>query len=138
MPYSACGRSVCQYVDVADKPGEGTRVLAALKEGGVNLLAFTAFPTGGGRSQIDVVASSGDVAAAAQKAGLKVSAKKQAFFIQGDDRPGAAAEWLKKLADAKINVTATNATCGGRGDFGLIVWVKASDVDAAAKALGAS
>jgi len=31
------------YVEVPDKPGEGARVLTALKEAGVNLLNFTAF-----------------------------------------------------------------------------------------------
>jgi predicted amino acid-binding ACT domain protein len=123
------------YVEVADKPGEGARVLGKLSEGGVNLISMTAFPSAGGKSQIDVVASSGDLDAAAKKAGLKLSAKKQAFFVTGDDRPGAVAEVLRKLADAKINVTATNAASGLTG-FGMIVFVKQKDLDAAAKALG--
>jgi hypothetical protein len=123
------------YLEVADKPGEGARVFEALQQQGVSLLSMTAFPTKGGKSQIDLVAGSGDLEAAAAKAGLKLSKKKSAFFITGDDRPGAVAEILKKLADAKINVTATNAACGQTG-FGMIVWVKPGDVDAAAKALG--
>ena len=32
------------YVQVPDKPGEGARLLAQLKEAGVNLLAFSGFP----------------------------------------------------------------------------------------------
>jgi len=32
------------YVTVPDKPGEGRRVLKALKENGVNLLAYLGFP----------------------------------------------------------------------------------------------
>jgi hypothetical protein len=35
------------YVEVPDKPGEGARVLGLLKEAGVNLRAFSGFPTGG-------------------------------------------------------------------------------------------
>ena len=34
------------YVHVPDKPGEGHRILAAVKEAGVNLLSLTAFPDG--------------------------------------------------------------------------------------------
>src|SRR5436305_14404646 len=86
------------YVEVPDKPGEGVRVLSALTEAGVNLLSFTAFPVGGGKSQIDVVPQ--DAAAlerAAKSAKLSLSVKKQAFFVQGPDRAGAAAETLKKL-----------------------------------------
>ena len=39
-------------VDVANKPGEGARLLGALRDAGVNLLAFTGFPKGR-RAQID-------------------------------------------------------------------------------------
>ncbi len=40
------------YTKTADNPGEGGRVLGALREQGVNLLAFHAFPEGG-ESQLD-------------------------------------------------------------------------------------
>jgi hypothetical protein len=124
------------YVEVPDKPGEGARVLGALKEAGVNLLNFTAFPVGGGKAQIDVVAQDADaLAKAAKNAGLTLSGKKQAFFVQGQNRAGAAAEVFRKLADAKVNVRAANG-CAGQGGFGLIVWVAPNDVAAAAKALG--
>jgi predicted amino acid-binding ACT domain protein len=121
------------YVEVADKPGEGARVLAALQKEGVNLLSLTAFPTAKGKCQIDLVAAGGDLDAAAAKARLKLSKKKQAFYVTGEDRPGAAAEILQILANAKINVIATNANVGP-GGFGMIIWVKQGDVEAAAKA----
>jgi len=112
------------------------RVLSALKEAGVNLLNFTAFPGAGGKAQIDVVAEdAGALAAAAKKAGLTLSARKQAFFIQGANRAGAAAEVLRKLADARVNIRAANGS-SGQGGFGMIVWVAPSDYAAAAKALG--
>ena len=130
-------RVTYSYVEVPDRAGEGAKFLGKLAEAGVNLISMTAFPTASGKSQIDVVVGSGDLDAAAKKAGVKLSAKKGAFFVSGDDRPGAVAEVLRKLADAKINVTATNAACGASG-FGMIVFVKQKDLDAAAKALGAS
>src|SRR2546427_13211834 len=92
------------YVEVPDKPGEGVRVLAALKEAGVNLLNFTAFPTAGGKAQLDlVVEDSNALAKAAKNASLNLSPKKQAFFIQGQNRAGAAHDVLRKLAAAKGN-----------------------------------
>lgn len=124
------------YVEVPDKPGEGARVLAALKEAGINLLNFTAFPGAGGKAQIDLVSESSDaLAKAAKNAGFTLSARKQAFFVQGQNRAGAAGETLKKLSDAKINVRAANGSAG-QGGFGMIVWVAPSDFAAAAKALG--
>jgi hypothetical protein len=123
------------YVEVPDRPGEAARVLNTLREQGVSLLSMTAFPRSAGNAQIDLVAGKGDLEKAAAKAGLKLSPKKQAFFVSGTDRPGAVAEIFGKLAQAKINVTAANAACGQTG-FGMILWVKPADVEAAAKALG--
>jgi hypothetical protein len=40
------------YVTVPDAPGEGERILSALKDGGVNLLAFLGFPLGGGQCRL--------------------------------------------------------------------------------------
>jgi hypothetical protein len=124
------------YVEVPDKPGEGTKVLNALKESGVDLLNVTAFPGAGGKGQIDLVPQDAEaLVRAAKKAGLTLSQRKHAFFVQGQNRAGACADVLRKLADAKINVRAANG-CAGQGGFGLIVWVAPSDFDAAAKALG--
>ena len=76
-----------------------------------------------------------DAAKAAKSAGLNLSPKKQAFFVQGQNRAGAAADVLRKLADAKVNVRGANGSAG-QGGFGMIVWVAPSDYAAAAKALG--
>lgn len=126
------------YVTATDKPGEGARVLAALRDGGVNLLAFHAFPTGGGQSQLDFLPSDEKAFQdAAKKAKLKISERKTVFLLDGDDRPGAVAELLQKLAAAGTNVTAVDAVKAGTR-FGALIWVKQADVDKAAKALGAS
>src|SRR5256885_16949237 len=90
------------YVEVLDKPGEGVRVLAALKEAGINLLNFTAFPTAGGKAQLDlVVDDAGALTKAAKGAGLTLSGRKQAFFIQGQNRAGAAAEVFRKRSEER-------------------------------------
>jgi hypothetical protein len=126
------------HFEVPDQPGEGTRLLEKLKEAKVSLLGFTAFPIGGGKSQVDVVpADPAAFLAAAKRAGMKHSPAKEAFLLQGGDRVGAVADILRKLAVAKVNVTAANASAAQGGGFGMILWVKAQDVAAAAKALGA-
>jgi hypothetical protein len=126
------------YTHCADSPGEALRLLSTLREGGVNLLAFSAFPDGMNRCQVDFVPENPDLfAKAAHKAGLTVSEKKQGFLIDGADRPGAVAEVLKRLADAKINVTAMDAVCAGGGRYGAILWVKPAALAAASTVLGA-
>ena len=126
------------YVAALDKPGEGDRLLTALRDSGVNLLAFHAFPTGGGQAQLDFVPD--DERAfqeAAKSAKLKLSARKTALLIEGDDRPGAVAELLHKIGEAGINVTAVDAVKAG-ARYGALLWVKEADVAKAAKALGAT
>jgi hypothetical protein len=44
----------------------------------------------------------------------------------------------RKLAEAKINVTAIDAVCAGAGRYGAILWVAPRDVSKAAKLLGAA
>jgi len=131
-------RKVAYYkVEVPNRPGEGVRLLGALREAGVNLLAFTGFPQGR-KAQIDFIPE--DEAAfkrAAKEAGLKVGAKKSCFLVQGEDRVGAVAEILSKLAAAKINVTAVDAIVAGGGRYGVILWVKSEAVAKTKRLLGA-
>ncbi len=126
------------YVPVPDRPGEGLKVLGALKNAGILLLACQAFPTGGGRAQFDLVPEDASkFKQAAQAAGFTLTGPKWAFLITGDDRVGAAADHAKKLADAKINVTAVTAIGAGSGRYGMLVWVAPTDYEKAATALGA-
>ena len=126
------------YVTVSDVPGEGQRILSALKGSGVNLLAFLGFPLGGGESQIDLVPEDPQaLREGAERAGATLSEAKRAFLIQGDDRVGAVADTTGKLAEANINVTAVAAAGAGAGRFGVILWVAPADYERAAGALGA-
>jgi hypothetical protein len=124
-------------MDVADKPGEAARVLTVLSQAGVNLLAFSGFPRGR-RSQLDFIPEDAELfRKALSVARLKVQAKKTGFLVQGDDRPGAVAEVLRKLADANINVTAVDGVSAGGGRWGAILWVKPQSVNKAARVLQA-
>ena len=124
------------YVTAPNKPGEGVRMLSALKEAGISLLAFSGFPSGR-RSQIDFVPE--DTAAfrkAARKAGWKLSPRKTGFLIEGKDQLGALLNVVSRLAEVKINVTAATAVCAGQRRYGALLWVKSPDVRKAAKVLG--
>src|SRR5256886_4235771 len=112
------------YITAPDKAGEGARVLGALRDAGVNLLAGHAFPSAR-RSQIDVVPS--DSAAfvnAAKVAGVKTSKPKIGFLVEGDDRAGAMGSLLSPLGSAGVNVTATSAVRSGSGRYRALLSVR--------------
>jgi hypothetical protein len=124
-------------MDVPDKPGEGARVLKALADAGVNLLAFSGFPSGK-KAQLDFIPE--DVAVfkkAVKAAKIRVRPQKFGFLVQGDDRKGAVADLLKILSEKNINITAVDAVSAGAGRYAAILWVKPQNVNKAAKALGA-
>jgi len=123
---------------VPNRRGEAARALEALAASNINLLAFTGFPVGGGHSQVDFVPeNTAAFRRAARKAGLKPSARKKGFLVRGDDRSGAIARVLRKIAAAGVNVTAIDAVCAGKGRYGAIFWVKAKDVSKTARTLRA-
>jgi hypothetical protein len=126
------------YPIVPNRAGQGARILAELKRAGVDLLAYSGFPIGGGRSQLDLVLE--DLALlrrVARKNGWRLSKVKKGFLIQGTDEVGAVHRHLQRLADAGINVTAADAVAAGKGRYGMILWVTQRDYARAAKALGA-
>jgi len=126
------------HVLVKDRPGQAAEVLGALGEEGIDLLAFSGFPSKGGKGQLDLV--TGDIAGVkrvARSRKWKLSAVKRGFLVQGDDRVGAVAGVLGKLAGAKINVIAADAVSAGAGRYAMILWVKPASYARAAKVLGA-
>ena len=125
------------YVMVPNRAGQGAKIMNGLAAEGVNLLAFSGFPSGG-KSQLDVMPEdSAKFRKAARKLGLKVSDRKTGFLYHGDNRVGAMTRVMGKLAAAKINLVAIDAVTSGKGRFGAIFWVKSASVAKAAKVLGA-
>jgi hypothetical protein len=123
-------------IQVSHRPGAAFEVLSTLVSAGINLLACTGSPHGR-RAQIDVVPEdSRRFNAVVKRAGLAFNPKKSGFLIQGEDRPGALAENLGKLAEAGVNVTGIDAVVAGEERWGAIVWVKPEDVRKTARLLG--
>jgi len=122
---------------VPNRAGQGAQLLDALAGEGVNLIAFTGFPTAG-RAQLDFIPyDAAKFVSAARKLGLKLGRKKTVFLAQGDDKSGAIATICGKLAAARINMVAMDAVAAGKGRFGAIFWVRPQDVAKAARVLGA-
>lgn len=120
-----------------NRPGEGARLLKALKKHDVGLLAFSAFPHGGG-AQVDFIPeSSKDFLSAVKALEWDVSPRKVGFLVQGKDKTGALSGTLNKLGKAGINVIAMDGVAAGKKRFGAIFWVAPGDVAKAAKLLGA-
>lgn len=117
--------------------GQGLRILAALRDAGVNLLAYSGFPNGRKAQLVFVPDGTARFKSAARKLKLAISAKKTAFLLQGDDTVGALTRILAKLAKARINLTALDAVTGGKGRFGAIFWVKPKHVTKVRRLLGA-
>ena len=126
------------YPIIPNRAGQGARILAELSDAGINLLAYSGFPAGGGRSQLDLVVENvGPLRRVARQNGWRLSRVKKVFLIQGTDQVGAVHRHLDKLGDAGINVTAADAVSAGQGRYGMILWVKPRDFARAARVLGA-
>jgi hypothetical protein len=126
------------YMTVPARAGHGAKILGELKDAGVDLLAFTGFPTKAGKAQIDLIAQDMPaVRRVAKKNDWRLSANKKGFLIQGGDKPGAVHRHVQKLADLRINVTAADAIAAGQGRYGMLLWVKQKDYARAARALKA-
>ena len=126
------------YITTANRAGTAANILEQIKTADINLLAFSGFPVGGGKSQVDLVAGNlGGIKKLAKQNNWKISKPKKGFLIQGTDETGAVVKPISRLASAKINIVATDAVAAGKGRYGMILWVKPKDYRRAARALNA-
>jgi hypothetical protein len=126
------------YVTVPHRAGRGAKILGAIKDAGISLLAYSGFPLKGGKAQLDfVLDGTAGIGRLAKKSGWRLSKPKRAFLIQGDDKVGAAHRHIQRLADQKISITSAQGVSAGKGRYGMILWVKPKDYARAARALRA-
>jgi prephenate dehydratase len=123
---------------VPNLPGQGARMLSGFAAHGVNLIAFTGFPSGRA-AQVDFMPHNPKkFLEAAEKLGYKPNKQKIVFLATGKDKAGAVAAICSRLAAAGINMVAMDAVSSGAGRFGAIFWVKPGDIAKASRVLNAS
>lgn len=124
------------YANVRDELGAAYRFLSQLTELGVDLLAFTAVPSGPALAQLTLVPTDArKLTAQAAVAGLPLDGPYHAFLIQGDDELGALADVHERLVRAGIDIFASSGVSDGRGAFGYLVYVREDQFEQAAEAL---
>jgi hypothetical protein len=83
MPDRVKKVSYC-YPIVPNRAGQGARVLAELTSAGVDMLAYSGFPVGGGRSQLDLVVEDlGALRRVARRNGWRLSKVKRGSSFRG-------------------------------------------------------
>ena len=124
------------YVNARDELGVAYRVLSALAERGVNLLAFTAVPSGEHHAQFALFPEDpSQFIAETRLAQIEVEGPHYALLVQGDDELGGLARVHERLFRAGVDVYASSGVSDGRGTFGYIVYVREDQFEQAVGAL---
>jgi hypothetical protein len=124
------------YASVRDELGAAYRVLSQLAELGVNLLAFTAMPSGPSLAQFALFPDDpSKLIAQARAAGLPLDGPYHALLVQGDDELGALANVHEQLVEAGVDIFASSGVTDNRGAFGYLVYVREDQFEKAASAL---
>ena len=125
------------YANVRDELGSAYRVLAMLADLGVNLLAFTAVPSGPDVAQYALFPDDASkLIAQARASGLPLDGPHHALLVQGDDELGALASVHQRLVDAGVDIFASSGVTDGRGSFGYLVYVREDQFEKSATAMG--
>jgi hypothetical protein len=125
------------YANVRDELGAAYRVLSQLAERGVNLLAFTAVPSGPSLAQFALVPEDPNKLVAEGRAvGLPLEGPYHALLVQGDDELGAFAGVHERLVEGGVDIYASTGVTDGRGSFGYLMYVREEQFEKAARALG--
>lgn len=125
------------YANVRDELGAAYRVLAQLAERGVNLLAFTAVPSGPSLAQFALFPEQpAKLVGEARAAGLSLDGPHHALLVQGDDELGAFASVHERLFKVGIDIYASSGVVDGRGSFGYVMYVREDQFGRAVETLG--
>jgi hypothetical protein len=115
-------------ISTEDRPGQLARFSKQMSEHEINLHAVWSFGTGRGNAEI--IAIPWDVHVfrkAAREAGWTFR-EGNCFFLSGEDRAGALADTLDRIAQEGINLHAVDAM-GFEGRYSAFVWCDENDVE---------
>jgi len=120
---------------IEDKPGALLALAKDLKEKKLDLIALKGVGEAG-QGDILVIAKSPDKLREAWKASGILVEEGTVFFLSGTDTTGALVKSLDAIANAGVNLVATEALAVG-GKFGAVLWVSPEDLDKTSQALSA-
>jgi hypothetical protein len=125
------------HLTVKDQPGVAYQMLEQFAEQGVNLLAFSAAPTGPSSTQLTIFPEdSHNFEGLVKKLGLSTFGPFSAFIVNGSDELGALVYIHRVLYMANVNVYASNGVTDGKNSYGYILYVRHDEYEKAAQALG--
>lgn len=126
------------YAKVSNRAGQGVKMLEEIRDEGIDMVAFSGFPIGRGKAQLDFVTKEmGPLRRLAKKRGWRLSKTKKGFLVTGREQTGSVHRHVKKLSEAGISVIAADAVTAGKGRWGMILWVSPKNYARAARALRA-
>ncbi|HUG55807.1 MAG TPA: hypothetical protein VMJ92_01915 [Candidatus Limnocylindrales bacterium] len=91
-----------------DQPGTLAKATDAIAKAGVNIDGFCGFPVGNeGQFHVLIVKDAQKARRAVEEAGFTVKNERDVVVVDGEDRPGFAAEIFKRIASEELNVDLT-------------------------------
>lgn len=125
------------YAVFDDTSGVAAGLLELFQQKGVKINAFTAFPIGRDKAQIDFFPENPNaLVGALGEVGITLTGPRYAFLIQGADDLRSIVKHHEALAEEGINVVAANGVTDCGGQFGYVLWVNSPDFEKAAEILG--
>jgi prephenate dehydratase len=129
-------RVTCFKARIEDKPGALLSVLKELRARNLGLGGLWASPGEPGWTDLYVIPKNPEKVRNFWKGSPLAPEEGTAFFVKGTDRTGALLKTLDAIARGGVNLVRTDALAVG-GKYGTFLLVAPTDVDRAAKALGA-
>ena len=116
---------------------EGSKLLTAIANAGVDFLAYKAIPLEQNRTQFTLFPKeSAKMTTGAMKAGIELDGPYSAVIITGDEKPGALAEIYRKLSQAGIPIEESSGIAHINEGYGVVLYLQQEDCDKAMAALG--
>jgi hypothetical protein len=119
-----------------DKPGMLLTIAKEMKSRNLGLLALWAYSTQPGQGEFSCIPKNPDKFRSAYKPTGVQMEEGSGLFLKGTDKTGALVKTLETIAKAGINIMAIHAIAAG-GNYGSFIRVAPTDVERAAKAIGA-
>lgn len=128
-------RLPCFKITIEDKPGTLLAIAKILKEKNVGLIGLKALESQPGQSVVYLLPKNPDKLRRALKSSGVAFDEGSSFFVKGADKTGVLVKTLAAIADAGVNLSATDAIAAG-GSYGALFHVAPADLEKTAKALG--